>query len=195
MALQLCAPYKRNSCGGGAEECWRQCADRSERSRGTARRRGQGSSRKGRGSEPPKTAGRKSMTRSGWRDRVSDKAWRNRLWKRIPQLAEAEPEMPDKRKPKSMERTVVLVRKAVPRTAEWESWRWRRAGGTHRISPHLSEAHTATSRKPRNKASDGGVAGSATRFSIQMTNDRGRGKLSRRSDGAVAKANARTIDC
>ena len=74
VALQLCAPYKRNSCGGGAEECWRQCADRSERSRGTARRRGQGSSKKGRGSEPPKTAGRKSMTRSGWRDRVSDRA-------------------------------------------------------------------------------------------------------------------------
>ena len=63
------------------------------------------------------------------------------------------------------------------------------------MSPQRSEAETATSRKPRKRASDGGVDGSATRFSIQMTKERGRGRLSRRSDGAVAKAKAQTMDC
>ena len=41
---------------------------------------------------------------------------------------------------------------------------------------------------------DGGEDGSATRRSIQITNDMGNGKLSRLSVGAVATAKARTMD-
>ena len=63
------------------------------------------------------------------------------------------------------------------------------------MSPQRRDAQAATSKKPRNSALDGGEDGSATRFSIHMTKDRGRGKLSLLSDGAKAKAKARTMDC
>ena len=119
-----------------------------DRRRGTARRRGQGSSMKGRGSEPPRQAGRK----------VYDTTW-------LPRMSVGQGLTEEVMKPHTP-----VGRRGSGNASNQKSEGHgadSRLGPEHGEvcklqaqtvgrSPRLRDARTATSRKPRNKASDGG---------------------------------------
>ena len=135
---------------------------------------------------PDRTAGRKSSVRPGWSDSVSEAiCWRTDM-NRAAQQADGVPERPDNTNPNGMERRVVLVRSATPTTADWSGRMTKRDGGIQVASPQRSADHVQTRTVPAKCTSAGGVEGRQTSLSSHTTKDRGRGRLSRLSDGEEA---------